>query len=84
MDDNGLVRCPRCKKRMQLGFAHGNVGLSFVAPEKLDRFASVDEDVVKAGLLPKILPWKVRYMRFQERLVLEDCPEVRAVGAPPN
>ena len=63
MSSRVIEECPRCRKPLDAGFAHRNLGLSFISPEKLDRFVSVDEDVAKAGLLPRVLPWKAAYLR---------------------
>lgn len=45
---------------MQDGLALKADGLSFVACEKLERFAFIDEDVSKAGMR-KYFPWKAAY-----------------------
>lgn len=45
---------------MQDGFAGKAAGLSFVAREKFERFAFLDEDVSRAGL-KKLFPWKAEY-----------------------
>ncbi len=40
-----LTSCPRCGEEMEDGFAGKGAGLSFVARDKFERFAFVDEDV---------------------------------------
>ena len=62
MTDHSFADCPRCGKPLQAGFANKAVGLSFVAPEKLERFLSVDEDLAEAGPA-KFLPSKAEYFR---------------------
>jgi hypothetical protein len=47
---------------LEAGFAAKAIGLSFVAPEKLERFAFLDEDLAKSGLR-KLLPSKAEYLR---------------------
>jgi hypothetical protein len=54
--------CPRCSARTEQGFCHRANGLSFVAPAKLAKFVSVDEDLVKAGFR-RLLPSKAEYYR---------------------
>jgi hypothetical protein len=54
--------CPRCGEALQAGFAHRAIGLSFVAPEKLSQFVSLDEDLAESGL-KKILPSLAEYFR---------------------
>ncbi len=55
-----FTSCPRCGEEMQDGFAGKAAGLSFVAREKFERFAFIDEDVSGAGL-KKLFPWKAEY-----------------------
>ena len=62
MTENALVNCPRCSTVLQAGFAGKMIGLSFVAPEKFERFAFLDEDLAKSGLR-KLLPSKAEYFR---------------------
>jgi hypothetical protein len=62
MSENTLQKCPRCSNALQAGFAHKAIGLSFVAPEKLERFLSIDEDLARSGLR-KLLPSKAKYFR---------------------
>lgn len=62
MTDHPFADCPRCGKPLQAGFASKTVGLSFVAPAKLERFLAVDEDLTEAGL-SKFLPSKAEYFR---------------------
>lgn len=57
-----LENCPRCGARTEQGFCHRANGLSFVAPAKLAKFVSIDEDLVKAGFR-KLLPSKAEYYR---------------------
>ncbi len=40
-----FTSCPRCGEEMEDGFAGKGAGLSFVARDKFERFAFVDEDV---------------------------------------
>jgi hypothetical protein len=46
----------------EAGFAHKAIGLSFVAPEKLEQFFSFDADLARAGLR-KLFPSKAEYFR---------------------
>src|SRR6266851_7748359 len=62
MSENVLESCPRCGTALEAGFAHKAIGLSFVAPEKLERFLSIDEDLARSGLR-KLLPSKAEYFR---------------------
>ena len=62
MATTAFAVCPRCGKAMDAGFAHKAAGLSFVAPEKLDHFIFIDEDLSQAGL-HKFLPSKAEYFR---------------------
>ena len=54
--------CPRCGKELEVGFAHKAPGLSFVAPDKLQHFIFLDEDVAKSGL-SKLLPSAAAFFR---------------------
>ena len=47
---------------MEPGFAHKAIGLSFVAPKKLERSISLDEDLAGSGLR-KLLPSRAEYFR---------------------
>ena len=62
MAATGFDVCPRCGKTMEAGFAHKTAGLSFVAPDKLDHFIFIDEDLAQAGWR-KFLPSKAEYFR---------------------
>jgi hypothetical protein len=62
MSENAFKTCARCGTALEPGFAGKAIGLSFVAPEKFERFAFLDEDVAKSGLR-KFLPWKAEYFR---------------------
>jgi len=62
MSEKGLEACPRCGTALEAGCAAKCVQLSFVAPEKFQRFAFLDEDLAKCGLR-KYLPWKAEYFR---------------------
>ncbi len=62
MSDHALETCPRCGAALEAGFAHKAIGLSFVAPEKMERFLSIDEDLARSGLR-KLLPSKAEYFR---------------------
>lgn len=62
MDSTGFDSCPRCGGTLEIGFAHRALGLSFVAPEKLEKFVSIDEDLAHAGFR-KFLPSKAEYYR---------------------
>jgi len=55
MEKTAFQSCPRCGEALQAGFAHKAPGLSFVAPDKLQHFVFLDEDVAKSGLA-KLLP----------------------------
>lgn len=59
-----LESCPRCGGALEAGFAHKSNGLSFVTPQKLDQFISVDEDLAQAGWR-KFVPCRVEYFRSQ-------------------
>ena len=54
--------CPRCGKTIGAGFAQKAPGLSFVAPDKLQHFIFLDEDVAKSGL-SKLLPSAAAFFR---------------------
>lgn len=62
MPEQTFENCPRCSGALQAGFAHRAIGLSFVAPEKLQQFVSLDEDLAKSGLR-KLLPSQAEYYR---------------------
>ena len=62
MSENALETCPRCGAVLDAGFAGRASPLSFVAPEKFERFAFLDEDLAKSGLR-SLLPWKAEYFR---------------------
>jgi hypothetical protein len=62
MTKNAFETCPRCSAALQAGFAHKALGLSFVSPEKLEKFISIDEDLAHSGLR-KLLPSKAEYYR---------------------
>jgi hypothetical protein len=62
MATSAFAVCPRCGKATDAGFAHKAAGLSFVAPEKLDHFMFLDEDLGRAGW-QKLLPSKAKYFR---------------------
>ena len=61
-DREPLAACPRCGAALEAGFAHKATGLSFVAPGKLDRFLTVDEDLTRSGLR-KLVPSWAEYFR---------------------
>ena len=61
-ENNPLETCPRCQTKTEQGFCHRAIGLSFVAPAKLDKFVSIDEDLAQSGLR-KLLPSKAEYYR---------------------
>jgi hypothetical protein len=62
MTEPAFENCPRCGGAIQAGFAHRAICLSFVAPEKLAQFVSLDEDLAKSGLR-KLLPSQAEYFR---------------------
>jgi hypothetical protein len=62
MNDSAFQTCPRCGRPVESGFAHRAIGLSFVAPKKLERFVSLDEDLAESGLR-KLLPSPAEYFR---------------------
>ncbi len=62
MTEHPFEMCPRCGDALQAGFAHRAIGMSFVAPEKLEQFVSLDEDLAKSGLR-KLLPSPAEYYR---------------------
>ena len=62
MTEHSFETCPRCGEALQAGFAHRAIGLSFVAPEKLEQFVSLDEDLAQSGLR-KLLPSRAEYFR---------------------
>jgi hypothetical protein len=62
MSENALETCPRCGAALEAGFAGKAIGLSFVTPDKFERFAFLDEDLAKSGLR-KLLPSKAEYFR---------------------
>jgi hypothetical protein len=57
-----LEACPRCGSPTEQGLCHRATGLSFVAPGKLAKFVSIDEDLAKAGLR-RFLPSPAQYYR---------------------
>jgi len=60
--DTEFQTCPRCRQQLQAGFTARAAGLSFITPEKFERFAFLDEDLSSAGLR-KLIPWKAEYFR---------------------
>ncbi len=65
MSETAFQSCPRCGETLQAGFAHKSLGLSFVAPDKLQHFIFLDEDVAKAGfskLLPSVAAFFPSYL----------------------
>lgn len=62
MTDLAFEKCPRCSGVLQPGFTHRATGLSFVAPEKLEQFVSLDEDLADSGMR-KWLPSRAEYFR---------------------
>lgn len=62
MSESTLHNCPRCGESLEVGFAAKAPGLSFVAPDKLEQFLFVDEDLAKSGAR-KILPSRAAYFR---------------------
>ncbi len=62
MAENSFQTCPRCGKAIEAGFAGKAPGLSFVAPDKLQHFIFLDEDVAKSGL-SKLLPSAAAFFR---------------------
>lgn len=59
---NAVDTCPRCGGRLEAGFAHKAVGLSFVSSDKLNALISVDEDLARSGV-KKLLPSRPEYFR---------------------
>ena len=55
-------KCPKCGAGLDAGFCSRSSGLSFVAPQKLDHGAFLDEDLTGAGLR-KLLPSKAEFYR---------------------
>jgi hypothetical protein len=62
MSDTTFQKCPRCGKSLTAGFSHKALGLSFVAPENLRSFVSIDEELAKAGWR-RLLPSRAAYFR---------------------
>jgi hypothetical protein len=62
MTQETFQTCPRCGKAIEAGFAHKAPGLSFVAPEKLEHFVFLDEDVAKSAL-SKLVPSGAAFFR---------------------
>jgi hypothetical protein len=62
VSDKALELCPRCGNVLEVGFAAKAIGLSFIAPERFERFAFLDEDLAKSGLR-KLLPSRAEYLR---------------------
>jgi hypothetical protein len=62
MSDIPFQKCPRCGNRLTAGFAHKAHGLSFVAPQKLRSFISIDEELARAGWR-RFLPSRAAYFR---------------------
>ena len=50
MFNEKLSTCPRCGARMERGFSVRTHGLSWIPPEKMKRFAFVDQDLNAAGV----------------------------------
>jgi len=50
MNSPEVETCPRCGETMERGFSARAAGLSFIAPEKFNRYAFLDEDIAQAGL----------------------------------
>jgi hypothetical protein len=62
MSGTTFQNCPRCRDSLEAGFAAKAPGLSFVAPDKLQHFIFVDEDLANSGLR-KLLPSPAEYFR---------------------
>ncbi len=65
MLNDRLPPCPECGTRMEQGFSHRNTSLSWVAAQKLKKFAFSDEDLNEAGLkkyLPSIVALNLSYL----------------------
>jgi hypothetical protein len=62
MSEKCLDACPRCDTALEAGFANRASPLSFITPEKFERFAFLDEDLAKSGLR-NLLPSKAEYFR---------------------
>ena len=60
MPNPKIERCPLCQQNMEQGFSVRNAGLSWVTPEKMRQFISLDKDLNEAGL-KKYLPAKAQY-----------------------
>jgi hypothetical protein len=60
---NALDICPRCGERLEAGFAHKVSGLSFVTPDRLNRFISVGEDLARLAWWKKVVPSRAEYFR---------------------
>ena len=68
---NAFDTCPRCGGQLEAGFAHKLTGLSFVSPDKLNRFIFVSEDLTLSGglksrlygRLKKVFPSGAEYFR---------------------
>jgi len=60
MFNDKLAQCPVCGQGMEKGFSPRNMGLSWIAPEKLRQFIFLDEDLVNSGL-KKLLPARAEY-----------------------
>jgi tetratricopeptide (TPR) repeat protein len=60
MNENTLQKCPRCGTALEAGFGAKAIGLSFVAPEKLEHFAGLGEiraaqvAALEGGVLPVV------------------------------
>jgi hypothetical protein len=62
VSEKAFENCPRCGSVLEAGFAHKAIGLSFVAPDNLERFIWMDEDLARSGLR-KLLPSWAEYFR---------------------
>ena len=62
MSEKRLEACPRCNTALEAGFAGRTSPLSFITPEKFERFAFLDEDLARSGLR-SLIPWKAEYFR---------------------
>ena len=63
-------KCPSCEKEMKPGFTVKTNGLSFIRPDKFEKFVFGDEDLQEVGLA-KLLP--VRTARYSLSFLCRAC-----------
>ena len=61
MSNKQIEKCPGCGGPLERGFAVKSAPLSYARPDKFKKFAFVDEDLQRVGLLAKVFASPARY-----------------------